>query len=265
MNLQEVLLSLNVSASSNLVIPYVMADETLAAIEFGDLTTQGTTSAKFIEFSNTTYGLFTIDSYGPTTITFNPSAINLPKKINRIVYRFSDGSPDIVKRFYYSPTSMETANYAYPLEPGDPRNFPVTKDFVTTQYFIKNNTVLIEIYQMGDEFPTIIEYNVNILPPEIDGNINSYFGEIHLVSTRMFGANNDILYIFESKDPNYTIPILLNWQKPASVPILTTNITPHIKRPYTLQQPFEIKNVNNDIQNIKLVKSNNLKYDKGAN
>jgi len=270
MNSQQVLLSLNGSLSStSFNVPYLEADETYAAIEYGDYTTVGTTSADFIVIGSTFISSFTINSYGPITLTFNPSAIKLPNKISRIVYSFSDGSPDIIHSFYYAPTSTTTANYPYPNEPGDPRNFTVTKTFYTSQYFTKTFNVIAKIYQYGIIDSDEIYYTINIISPQIngknpDGSVT--FEEINLISTRMFGVNNDILYVFETKNPNYILPVLINWNPTQTGTIVSTNTTPLPARSYKLLQPYEIDGLttNENINLLPIVNSENSIADGGA-
>ena len=269
MNSQQVLLSLTGNLTSNFSIPYLEADETYAVIEYGDSNTVGTLSADFIAVDSAFISSFTINSYGPITITFNPSAIQLPKKINRIVYSFSDDSPDITKSFYFAPTSMETMNYPYPLEPGDPRNYTVTKNFYTSQYFTKTFTVLTTIYQFGIQDPSSILYTINVISPEIDGkNADGTvtFEELNLLSTRMFGVNDDILYVFESKNPNYVLPVLINWSQKPSVPLFNSNVLPLSSSAFKLLEPYELDSINNNpnIKVVKLVNSNNKNPDKGG-
>lgn len=270
MNSQQVLLSLTGNLTSNFNVPYLEADETYAAIEYGNSTTVNTISADFIEVDSVAVSEFTINSYGPITLTFNPSAIQLPKKISRIVYNFSDGSPDIIHSFYFSPTSIETNNYPYPQEPGDPRNFTVTKKFYTSQFFTKSFTVIANIYQFGIEQPSSIYYVINIISPKIDGKNpdgSISFEEVNLISTRMFGVNDDILYVFETKNPSYVLPILVNWEQNPTIPLLNTNILPLSSTAFRLLQPYELDSLNNN-PNIKIippVNSTNGNADRGGN
>ena len=75
-------------------------------------------------------------------------------------------------------------------------------------------------------------------------SLSGYFQEMHLVGTRMFGPNNDILYMFESINPNYVIPALVNWK---SRPMISNpSMIPNSSyRPYRLLQPFENANIIN--------------------
>ena len=269
MNSQETLLSFTGDLTSNYAVAYLMADELYNAIEFGNLTTQGTISSNFIVVASTFVSTFVIDSYGPITLTFNPSALNLPKKINRIVYNFDDGSPSITKSFYYSLTSPETANYPYHTEPGDPRNYKVTKTFATNNYFQKTFTVYADVFQVGVYDPARVLYVINVKAPEMDGqNADSsvFLEEMHLVSTRMFGVNDDILYIFETKNPNYIVPFVLNWESKSEKVVSISNVETKPQRSYRMLQPWEIENINSN-SNIKIiteVKSKNLKNDQGG-
>jgi hypothetical protein len=269
MNSQQVLLSLTGNLTSNFTVPYLEADESYSAIEYGDRTSIGTTSADFIIVDSTFVSSFVLNFYGPVTLTFNPSAIQLPKKINRIVYSFTDSSPNIVHSFYYAPTSSDTANYPYPLEPGDPRNFPITKTFYSSQYFIQSFTVLAEIYQFGITDPSTVRYDINIIAPRIDGKNSDgsvTFEETNLISNRMFGVNDDIFYVFETKNPRYVLPVLINWAQKPTVQILNTNIAPTPNSPIKLLQPFELDSLNNNsnINIVPLVNSTNTIAERGG-
>lgn len=269
MNSQELLLSFTGDLTSNYAIAYLMADELYNAIEFGNLTTQGTISSNFIVVASTFISTFIIDSYGPITLTFNPSALNLPKKINRIVYNFDDGSPSITNSFYYSLTSPETSHYPYPLEPGDPRNYKVTKTFATNKFFQKTFNVYADVFQVGIYDPARVLYIINVKAPEMDGqNADSsvFLEEMHLISTRMFGVNDDILYVFETKNPNYIVPLVLNWENKSENIVSLSNIETKPQRSYRMLQPWEIENINNN-SNIKIiteVKSKNPISDNGG-
>jgi hypothetical protein len=272
MNSQEIVLSLNSPTTSadlleySRAIPYLLSDETFAAVEFGNNTTQNSLSSKYIALDFTPGSTFIINSLGPTTITFNPSGLNFPKKINRIVWSFDDGTPDISRSFYYASTSVNTAHLPYPDEPGDPRNFTITKTFATSEFFNKTFIVQAQIYQLGKPDFATLYYVINILSPEIDGLGSGFFEEMHLVSTKMFGPNNDILYVFETKNPKYIIPFLLNWKETPKAPLAQTNAVAIDKRPYKLLQPFELDNLNSnsDIKIVKLVPSSNPVVDRGG-
>jgi hypothetical protein len=106
----------------------------------------------------------------------------------------------------------------------------------------KNYNVKVNIYTFGS---SPVEYNINLLllnsPIETtytgSSSISGYFNEVHLVGSRMFGPNNDILYMFESITPNYILPVMVNWKKKPISPPITISIPNN--RPFTLLAPFE--------------------------
>lgn len=63
------------------------------------------------------------------------------------------------------------------------------------------------------------------------------FSELHLVGSRMFGPNDDILYYFESVEPSYILPVLVNWDEKPAPPVQIT--IPPEYRPFKLLAPFE--------------------------
>jgi hypothetical protein len=266
MNQKDVTLSFTGGTNTQQAIlyAYLLCDEVFDAIEFSGPpptplnTTTGTISSDYILVGSVPFDQFTVNSYGPITLTFNPSALNLSKKINRIVYQFDDGSPSITNSFYYSEPSEATANYPYPNEPGDPRNFKVTKSFYSSSYFSQTYNVYILVYQFGNIDPTGILYQVNVIAPEMDGNNGGYFEEMHLISTRMFGPNDDILYTFETKNPNYIVPVSINWDTVPQNQIEQTNVTSPSPRTYRILQPYEIENIK-ETQNIKIISLVNSK------
>lgn len=261
MNQYQQLVTFGAASTGAYAIGYLLSDEYYDAIEFGDLTTTGTISSDYLVIESSPISEYDVNFYGPTTITFNPSSLNLPNKIVRIDYYFGDVHNEYIKPishgFYYSLTSVDTQGYPFPSEPGDPRNFPVTHTFTSNQFSIQSFDVYIFIYQVNVADPVAVYYKINILAPNVDdysSDINPYFGEMHLISTRMFGTNNDILYTFESQNPNYVIPVLINWNQLPTLQIENTNQTTRVPRNYRILSPIEIKNYNNDINNnIKII------------
>lgn len=60
----------------------------------------------------------------------------------------------------------------------------------------------------------------------------------------MFGVNNDVLYVFESVNPNYYIPVVVNWNnKPVIEPIV--DLSSKSKRAYDVLKPFQNQIVEN--------------------
>jgi hypothetical protein len=261
MNYLEQPLTFITQATGTYGIAYLMCNEIYEAIEFGNLVTTGTISSNYIVLGSSPAGEFDINSYGPITITFNPSSLNFPKKINRIEYYINDDL-QTVHSFYYSETSIDTRSYPYPNEPGDPRNYPFTKTFKSENYSTDTTIFAALVYQLGIVDPIFLFYNVNIIPPNVDDyetnsnsdvlNVNPYFKEMHLISTRMFGPNNDILYTFETKNPNYIAPVIINWQKdPVTIPTKTSKTSKVFDKKYRILEPYEISDLSN--KDIKII------------
>jgi hypothetical protein len=246
----QILTFANANTASQHLIAYLMADQVFDAIDFNTVSLSDI-NGDYIMIGSIPVNSFVLNYNGPVTITFNPSAINLPKKINRIVYEFSDGSPTIDSSFYYSPTSVISNNYPFSAEPGDPRNFSITKTFYSSTYFTASFEVLITVYQLGITDPVGIIYNININAPQLDGD-GGYFEEMHLISSRMFGLNDDILYTFETKNPNYVVPLQINWNKTPETIVQQTNVSKSSLRPYKILEPYEIENLQKN-SNIKVL------------
>lgn len=70
------------------------------------------------------------------------------------------------------------------------------------------------------------------------------FSDIHLISTRMYGLSNEIIYIFEAEDPNYIsnyiLPVSVNWRSRPQ----NQNIESIMNyRAYRLLEPYEDERV----------------------
>jgi hypothetical protein len=182
----------------------------------------------------------TISDYAPLSLTINPSTLNVSKKIYKIEYIFDD-EIKTQTLFYKKPT---TETLPFLTEIGDPRNYKCNKTFyitstATSQIF----GVSANVYQLGVTNPTKIEFKLNLNAPIMDGtNANAFFDSVQLLYTRMFGVNNDILYVFESVNPNYYIPVVVNWNnKPVIEPIV--DLSSKSRRAYNILKPFQNQNV----------------------
>jgi hypothetical protein len=180
--------------------------------------------------------------YAPLSLTINPSSLIVSKKIYKIEYIFDDEIK--TQTLFYKKTTTETL--PFPSEIGDPRNYKCNKTFyitstATSQIF----GVSANVYQLGVTNPTKIEFKLNLNAPIMDGtNANAFFDSVQLLYTRMFGVNNDVLYVFESVNPNYYIPVVVNWNnKPVIEPIV--DLSSKSRRAYNILKPFQNQNVEN--------------------
>ena len=183
-----------------------------------------------------------VNDYAPLSLTINPSTLIVSKKIYKIEYVFDDETK--VQNLFYKKTTTETL--PFPAEIGDPRNYKCDKTFyitstATSQVF----GISANVYQFGVTNPTKIEFKLNLNAPIMDGtNTNAFFDNVQLLYTRMFGVNNDILYVFESTNPEYYIPVIVNWSnKPVIEPIV--DLSSKSRRPYNILKPFQNQNAEN--------------------
>jgi hypothetical protein len=184
----------------------------------------------------------TISDYAPLSLTINPSSLIVSKKIYKIEYIFDDEIK--TQTLFYKSDTTETLPFQS--EIGDPRNYKCNKTFyitstATSQVF----GISANVYQLGVTNPTKIEFKLNLNAPIMDGtNANAFFDSVQLLYTRMFGVNNDVLYVFESVNPNYYIPVVVNWNnKPVIEPIV--DLSSKSRRAYNILKPFQNQNVEN--------------------
>jgi hypothetical protein len=198
-----------------------------------------------IILSNNTNGSV-IKGYAPFSLTLNPSGIVGSTKIYKIVYTFDDLSTTS-QTLYYTPSSNISLPFRF--EAGDPRNFKKEKTFYLPNVFKKDFNIKVESYFVSNPNPSIINFTLSLSAPKMDGTLNAYFSSVHLIHTKMFGFDNNILYVFESKEPNYFIPIVMNWKERPFIPP-----PPPIDdsyRPYRILAPFEDQSLqNNNYKNI---------------
>jgi len=184
----------------------------------------------------------TISDYAPLSLTINPSSLIVSKKIYKIEYIFDDETK--IQSLFYKKTTTETLPFQS--EIGDPRNYKCNKTFyITSTSTSQVFGISANVYQIGLSTPTKIEFKLNLNAPIMDGNnANAFFDSVQLLYTRMFGVNNDILYVFESVNPNYYIPVVVNWNnKPVIEPIV--DLSSKSRRAYNILKPFQNQNVEN--------------------
>lgn len=164
--------------------------------------------------------LIDISGVSPLTLTINPQFVEPSSKVYKIEYLFDDGSETLVRKLTVNPDQSDFS-LPFPLEPGDPRNFTETHNFVLQKEDARKFVIHIRIYsiinQVISENYNQYTINLKLLAPvlySVDANKKNYFKDIHLISTRMFGPDNTILYNFESFSPQYFLPTIVKWHKP---------------------------------------------------
>lgn len=189
----------------------------------------------------------TINSYAPFTLSINPSGIDgLTTKVYKIEYYFSN-SKKINQTWFYQ-TSAVNSGLAYQYDVGDPRNYSQNHTYYLPNTYTFDYPVSCKIFQIGNSNPITISFTIRLSAPKMDGTLNGFFSAVHLNYTRMFGYENNILYVFETENPKYFIPVVFNWKnRPVKPPEI---IIDEGYRPYRIFEPYENERVSNAYEHI---------------
>lgn len=171
-------------------------------------------------FLNPSVLVRTINGLAPFTLNINSIAAAGNYKVYKIVWNFGDGSAPLIIKLQPQKNFNSLNVLNVPTEPGDPRNEIISKTFFLEKDINKNLKTSLKIYWIQPTSilaPNYYEYKINLnLSAPNSGQVSSdedFSGGIHLVSTRMFGSDNLMLYNFESLEPNYLLPVLVKWTK----------------------------------------------------
>jgi hypothetical protein len=180
-------------------------------------------------YLNTAYQAIT--GLSPFILTISPSTISTSNKIYKITYDFGDGT--LIERL---------------INPDNDEVFLSTDE--TYVYYLTGNiqktfNINVHEYQFNTSLYNDYTISLDLKAPPIESiatnlsglSSSAYFDELHLVGTRMFGTENEILYMFESINPNYILPILVNWKTRPIKNIVKTIDNSYT--PYKLLAPFE--------------------------
>jgi hypothetical protein len=182
---------------------------------------------------------FSLSGISPFTLVIEPSGISPSSKIYKIEYYYDD---EIATQTLFPSNSSNYINLNLPIpeEPGDPRNYKQIKKIYIDQPY-QTLVITIKTYQFTSFQPSTYTINLSLSAPSLEDitGLNGYFKEIHLKNTRMFGINNELIYIFESESPNYLLPVCVNWKPvPQKEPEQKVNNI----RSYRLLAPYENEN-----------------------
>jgi hypothetical protein len=186
-----------------------------------------------------------LDAVCPFNLVIDPSMClsfvnnSLSLKPYKITYDFGDGSPILTKSLTPRP-NLTDESLTWSKEPGDPRNFRVSHFYNLKNSNKQTFEINIKAHCFSDPSSYIDGVSYKILlklsPPSTLPN--DYFEDIHLHSVRMFGADNTVMYNFETQNPSYLLPTVVKWifnpLESPSYPNLKSN-----NRPYTLKSAFE--------------------------
>jgi hypothetical protein len=197
-----------------------------------------TSYGKTVNLTNSNLNYY-LTSYAPFSLTIDPSTFLPDKKVLEIQYIWGDGNintvtyyPCLTSKNFYSPLGL--------VEDGDPRNFPQTNTFYSTSYNFSQYNTIVNIYSFGTATPQTFTINSALLNPPIlnETNPNSVYQEFHLVKTKMYGPNNDMVYAFEAQNnsENDVFMVNVNWSnRPYIEPFNGYNL------PYKYVEPFAAK------------------------
>lgn len=157
-----------------------------------------------IYVNNLTNGT-TVETFSPCTLVINTGGYVSSDKIWKIVYSFGDGNSS-EKILSLNPNSYDPS-LPIPIEPGDPRNFSVENTYYFDDVVSKDFLITINFYTIGNSSPETVSFTLRLTLPKIE-NIFESADTIKLVGSRMFGLENQLVYLFESQSPNYLIPVL---------------------------------------------------------
>jgi len=191
---------------------------------------------------------------GPCKLSLNPGALDngasgsLSHKVYKIVYEFGDNSPKFTQKLFAKP-NVVTPGVPFSSEPGDPRNFTIDHTYHATNGITEQYIIKITWYWIADERVAInhnfIEFVLEVRAPNLNASLDDieahYFDNIHLASSRMFGADNTLLYNFESFNPSYLLPVLVKWGPTPVEPLTKILPSPFFKK-YKIQESYDSKN-----------------------
>jgi hypothetical protein len=179
---------------------------------------------------------YKVSGYAPFKIGILPKGLynGLSAKIREIVYTWPDGTKEIKS---FKPTLKNNSYLDFP-EFGNPLNYSVFKDIYSQREDLneKTNIISVKCSFFGSTDTTTYTISAIVLKPDVEGFENNYFGEITLIDARMYGPNNTLIYVFETKNPNYILMSTVNWQL-LPEEVVQRKLPPI--RPYKFLLPFD--------------------------
>lgn len=162
-----------------------------------------------------------IDQFAPLKLKINPinalpainsNQFNFPSKIYKIVYDWGDGEVETVKIVPSTFNSSNIIDYPTIKESGDPRNVAKEHIYTLSGELKKAFNLSVKIHMFGVDAPIEYDAVLRLSAPQLDGTIKGFFKNVHLINAKMYGTDNKILYVFEGKDPSWTMPVLVDWR-----------------------------------------------------
>lgn len=199
---------------------------------------------------------YSLSCYFPVVLAIDPANLygnGTTNKIRKIVYKWPDGTSDTNE---FKPTLENNSWLQFP-EFGNPLNYPTDK----TLYLSKEDAEItlkninVECFYFGTKNTTTYNIQISAFKPKIEGfRYQDVYDEINLLDARMFGPDNTLLYVFETRNPNYILMSTVNW-KLLPEEIINKKLPPI--RPYKFLLPFDkTKEVGFKYEDVPFVKTN---------
>ena len=184
--------------------------------------------------------------YAPFTLTIDPRNINFNNKVRKIEYIWGDGTTDTVN---YNPTPSNYYNYelAHAYDVGNALNYPKTKIFYSKDLNLSIYNIIVNFYCFTlSDIVSSFNITLNLKNPDISSNTQySYFSDIHLIKTKMYGSDDKILYTLQTQNSDYTDYILMSNVEWKLKPIIKPSLIQSLSLPYKLLKPFETNYTSN--------------------
>jgi len=160
------------------------------------------------ELVEVTNGLTEAVAISPSRLALKSDGYSTIGKLWKIVYDFGNGD---IQTVLFKPIETGTGDELIPSEPGDPRNTIVYSTYYHEDLNDVEKTYKIKVYfySIGINEPEILEFNLLLTLP-IMRDVYPV-DDFKLVGSRMFGLDNQLIYLFESQAQKRLFPVLMKF------------------------------------------------------
>lgn len=154
-----------------------------------------------------------VSGNAPLTLILNPSGYNVDDgAVIKIEYEFGDGTLNTSVKRRLTVDSPEVSAYAFPSDPGDPRNVIVSHNyFPAASGNPQDYSLKVYVTRANTFSPTVYTVPISVYKIDaINGLAQGYFEDIHMIGSRCHGLNNEKLLVFETKNPRYVTFLTFN-------------------------------------------------------
>lgn len=156
------------------------------------------------EYQEINTSFVTISGYGVSTMTLNPSAIDASSgSVMSIEYVWSNGKITTVSR-KLDVSGIDSSSFAFPADPGDPRNIVVSQVFYPGVNVFTHYTIQVQVKysnQASKQLVSVIDFLL-FQAPLLDDGLNGGFAQsVHLVANRSWNPTDKKLFVLETVNP----------------------------------------------------------------